>query len=183
MGDGMTRFMSRPGSHSHRILVGLLVLLFASAVYLYGFPQANLFYAGVVLLHAVAGVVAAILVMPLFWSRLRQYPWPPRIGWVLLGVGAAFGLILIYTGTLRSEWKLMYFHILFSLLAVGFLFAYWLGQRGWMPGSGEVTVMRTVLCCMVLGVLGGGLWYVRENRWRRQAIIQNPAMPPATMDA
>ncbi len=175
--------MSRPGSHSHRILVGLLVLLFASAVYLYGFPQANLFYAGVVLLHAVAGVVAAILVMPLFWSRLRQYPWPPRIGWVLLGVGAAFGLILIYTGTLRSEWKLMYFHILFSLLAVGFLFAYWLGQRGWMPGSGEVTVMRTVLCCMVLGVLGGGLWYVRENRWRRQAIIQNPAMPPATMDA
>jgi tetratricopeptide (TPR) repeat protein len=178
----MMRFMSRPGSISYRVLAGLVVILSLSAAYLYGFPQPNLFYAGIVLLHALAGIAAAVLLIPLLWRRLRQFAWLARLGWIALGLGAILGLILLYTGTLRSEWRLMYFHILLSLLAVGFLLAHWLGERGWMAGSGEVTVMRAVLCCMVLGVLGGGLWYLRETRWKIRTVIENPAMSPANMN-
>ena len=42
-----------------RALSWLLPFLVVSAAYLYTFPQPNIFYAGVVLLHALAGVVTA----------------------------------------------------------------------------------------------------------------------------
>ena len=38
----------------------LLAFLFASAIYLYAYPQANVFYAGIVLCHVLAGVVASV---------------------------------------------------------------------------------------------------------------------------
>ena len=44
-------------------LQGLVFFLVASAIYLYAFPQANVFYAAIVLLHAAAGVVATLIVV------------------------------------------------------------------------------------------------------------------------
>src|SRR5258708_16627223 len=57
--------MSPTRSSVNRALSQLIGFLVVSAIYLYAFPQANVFYAGVVLLHAVTGVVASVLL--LFW--------------------------------------------------------------------------------------------------------------------
>ncbi|HMB84582.1 MAG TPA: hypothetical protein VKI40_11100, partial [Terriglobales bacterium] len=78
-----------------------------SAIYLYAFPQPNVLYAGVVLLHAVAGVVASALLLLWLVRSWRQGEPLVRFGMVLLFLGAIPGLALIYTGTLRTEWPLV----------------------------------------------------------------------------
>ena len=40
-----------------------------------------------------------------------------------MAAGAVLGLILIKTGTPRTEWKWLYFHIVISLVGVGLLLA------------------------------------------------------------
>ena len=61
------------------LLIGFLAV---PAIYLYAYPQANIFYAGVVLLHAVAGIVATVWL--LIWLArilfLRQVELLVRIG-------------------------------------------------------------------------------------------------------
>jgi len=52
-------FLSRLSvNRSLAVLIGFLAV---SAIYLYAFPQANVFYAVVVFLHVLAGVAASIL--------------------------------------------------------------------------------------------------------------------------
>src|ERR1700689_1003446 len=104
-----------------RALSWLLPFLVISAAYLYTFPQPNIFYAGVVLLHALGGVVAAILLIPVLFRRLRSGTSFARAGWALMAAGATLGIILIKTGTARTEWKWLYLHIVISLVGVGFL--------------------------------------------------------------
>ena len=54
--------MSGPGSSkSQKLLRALVLLLIASAAYLYPFPQANIFYPAIVLLHAFGGIAATLL--------------------------------------------------------------------------------------------------------------------------
>src|SRR5215469_11403560 len=113
-----------------RLLLWLVVFLAISAAYLYAFPQANLFYAGVVLLHAAGGVLAAILLVPALIRWLRNGSFSARAGWALIAAGAVIGLILIKTGTPRSEWNKLYLHVVISLAGVGLLIADRLGRRG-----------------------------------------------------
>src|SRR5271166_6553247 len=108
---------------------GLLYLLVASAAYLYPFPQANLFYPVVVVIHALGGIVATIVGAALLRRLLRQGSWIWKAGWVLLAAGAVLGLILIYTGTARSEFRWLYAHIILCLAGVGCLLAEWMGRR------------------------------------------------------
>ena len=95
----------------NRTLPPLIGFLVVSAIYLYAYPQANVLYAGVVLLHAVGGVVAAAML--LFWlaRSWRRGEALVCAGIVLLFLGAIPGLALIYTGALRSQWTLVYIHI------------------------------------------------------------------------
>src|SRR5271157_4311332 len=96
-----------------RVLSLLIAFLVVSAIYLYAFPQANVLYAGVVLLHAVAGVVASALL--LVWLVrsfiLRQGEPLVRAGMAFLLLGAIPGLALIYTGALSTERRDIYIHI------------------------------------------------------------------------
>src|ERR1700733_2888287 len=94
------------------VLAGLLVFLFVSAVYLYAFPQPSVFYATVVLVHAVLGAIAAILLAVFLFRLLRDQGIALRVGWVLVAGGAVAGVILLKTGTPRVEWNLLYVHIL-----------------------------------------------------------------------
>src|SRR5208282_205530 len=94
-----------------RILFGLIVFLAVSAGYLYTFPQPTVFYAGVVLLHALGGVVAAVLLILTLVRLLGRGTTLQRVGWLLIAAGAVLGIILIKTGTARSEWKWLYLHI------------------------------------------------------------------------
>ena len=169
-------------SASHRILPGLLIFLFISAIYLYSFPQPNTFYAGVVLLHVVAGAGAAILLVPFLLRFLGSVSPLSRLGWLLLATGAVLGLMLIYTGTPRSEWNRLYLHIALCFAGAGILFAEWAGKRGWLgPGAGR-GIIRVTICLAVLVAFGVGLRYLRESRWQHRARIQNPLMPAASMD-
>ena len=123
--------MPGSGRISDRILRWLIAALAVSAVYLYTFPQANIFYAVIVLLHAAGGVLAAILLIPLLLRLLRSGSLLSRFGWFLIAVGAVAGLVLIKTGTLRSEWNKLYVHIALSLAGVGFLLSNrWTAQIG-----------------------------------------------------
>ena len=149
-----------------------------SAIYLYAFPQANVLYAGVVLLHAVAGVVASVLLL-LWLVRslfLRQGEPLVRAGMVFLFLGAIPGLALIYTGTLRTEWPLVYIHLALSFFGAGLIAA---ARIGWLPRH---AVLRVAAVLIVLAVLAPVARYLRETRWTQHGRIENPALPPVTMD-
>jgi len=165
-----------------RVFLGLFVFLFVSAVYLYAFPQPNVFYAAIVLLHAVAGVVATLLLVFFLFRLLRDGSVASGMGWVLLAGGAVVGVILIKTGTPRVEWNLLYVHILLSLGGTGLIFAEWAGKRGWLsPGLGS-SFVRCAISLLVLAGFALAARYLRESRWQNQARIENPSMPPSTMN-
>src|ERR1700730_6139936 len=154
-----------------RALSWLVLFLAISAAYLYAFPQPNLFYAGMVLLHAVGGVLAEIFLVPMFFRLLRTGSLSSRVGWLLIAVGAVVGLILIKTGTPRTEWNKLYLHILTSVVGVGILFAGWLGRRASRESSMGAAAVRVAICLSVLAGLGYGARYVREG-WQTRNRIQ-----------
>src|SRR5437899_2641109 len=168
--------MSSSGSFVNRALPPLIGFLVVSALYLYAFPQANVFYAGVVLLHAVAGGVASVLL--LFWliRSWRQGEPVVRVGMIFLFLGAIPGLALIYTGALRTEWTLVYIHIGVSFLGAGLIAAVrlkWLSRHA---------VIRIAAVLAVLAVLAPVARYLREARWNQHGRIKNPTLPPVSMD-
>jgi tetratricopeptide (TPR) repeat protein len=166
-----------PARFSARPLLFLgLASLFISAVYLYAFPQPNVFYAAVVLLHAVVGVITAALLVASLYRLLRETSTISRLGWILIGAGAIAGLILIKTGTPRSEWNLLYLHILLSWAGTGILFS---ASSAWLPAKPAV---RCAVSLLVLAGLGFGAYNLRESRWQNHARIENPSMPPASMN-
>jgi len=178
--------MPGSGTRIERILRWLIAALVLSAAYLYTFPQANIFYAVIVLLHAAGGVLATLFLIPLLLRLVRSGSLSSRAGWLLIAVGAVLGLILIKTGTLRTEWNKLYLHILFSVAGVGLLLAGWWAAR--VPSeSGPigprlfVGAVRVVLCLGVLAGIGYGARYIRES-WQSRNRIQNPGMPPDTMN-
>src|SRR5437660_1005662 len=177
----MPEISSSGVSASSRAFSALLVFLVVSATYLYTFPQPNIFYAVIVLLHATTGVVAAVMLAIFFFHLLRNGSFAARAGWVLLAAGAVIGIVLIKTGTPRVEWNWLYVHILLSLAGVGILFADWAGNRGWLGIGAARAVLRLAICLLALAGLGYGTRYVRESRWQKHARIENPAMPPANM--
>src|SRR5271157_735531 len=122
--------MSSAGNSVGRLLSLLIAFLVVSAIYLYAFPQANVLYAGVVLLHALAGVVASVWLLLWLVRWWRQGEPLVRVGMVLLFLGAIPGLALIYTGTLRTEWPLVYVHLGLSFLGAGLIAAARIDDRG-----------------------------------------------------
>ena len=170
---------------STRVLPWLVVFLTISAAYLYAFPQPNIFYAVIVFLHAAGGVLATVLLLATLLHRLRTGTLTSRAGWLLIAAGALVGLILIKTGTPRSEWNKLYLHIVISLAGAGLLVAgWWAKHRKWESGTGSIIVAstaRAILCLGILAVIGLGARYVRES-WQAHNRIQNPTMPPGTMD-
>ena len=166
-------------SCSFRSLVILLIFLAVSAVYLYTFPQPNIFYPAIVLLHAAAGVLASILLAIRFIRLIREGTWIARSGWLLLAGAAVLGIALIELGTSRLEWNWVYAHIVLSLGGAGLLFADWAGRRGWLP---RAPIARSATAILLMVVLGYSARYIRESRWQVHARIENPTMPPASMN-
>jgi len=164
---------SSGGALGRKLLVLGLTFLFVSAIYLYAFPQPNFFYAAVVFLHAVVGVVTTASLARFLYRLFRGASTISRLGWLLVSAGAIVGLILIKTGTPHSEWNLLYSHILLSGVGIGTVLSEWL------PGK---PVVRCALAVVLLTAIGFGARYVREARWQSHARIENPSMPPASMN-
>ena len=155
------------------LLIGFLVV---SAIYLYAFPQANVLYAGVVLLHAVAGVVASVLLLLWLVRSWRQGELLFRIGMIFLFLGAVPGLALIYTGALRSEWTLVYVHMGLSFLGAGLIAA---ARISW---PSRYALIRVAAVLAVLAMIAPVARYLRETRWNHHGRIQNPSLPPVSMN-
>ena len=161
---------------SHTIL---LALLFFSGGYLYAFPSATVPYALGVLLHLAAGVVLAAVLVRELLRLLRQASPPVRFGWGMLAVGAALGVALVFTGTLRPYQPWLYAHIALSLAGLIVLAAEWACGRGWFR-SNRVVAVAALLAATV--ALAGSAWALRELRWQRSYQIKNSPMPPASME-
>lgn len=157
-----------------------LVTLFVSAVYLYAFPAPTIFYAAIVLLHTAIGVIVSFALIPVFLRRFRTWSIAERAGWAIFAVGAIAGLILVYTGTPRSDWNLLYAHIALSAIACAVLAAIWLAKRslpaGAAPNSSAIGV-RGAACLLALAALAAFGYEWREVRWRKINLIANSAAP------
>ncbi len=156
-------------------LVGFLAI---TAAYLFTYPQANVIYAAVVLLHAFAGLVLAILLIPTIRRLYRESNWAGRGGWILIAAGAVVGLILIKTGTPLSEWNKLYLHIALSMAGVGLLAAALWSARSSRSG---VVALRSAICLVALAGIGYGSFRIRD-RWETSRRIENPTMPPESMN-
>src|SRR5579859_5171953 len=113
-----------------------VIALAASAVYLYGFPSANIPYIVVVLFHVAAGIFLTALLLPFLVKILRTSPLGARFGWSLLAAGAVLGVVLIFKGTSLPMKNLLYAHIFSSVLGATFLAGSWLASRGWLGAGG-----------------------------------------------
>jgi Tfp pilus assembly protein PilF len=177
--------MPTPRGIIARLLWWLIAFLAISAVYLYTFPQANIPYAGVVLLHALAGALATLLLVPSLVRLLRTGSLTSRAGWLLIAAGAVIGVVLIRTGTSRSEWNKLYAHIVISAAGIALLVAGWLAKRAAESQlgrpRGSAALLRTAICLAVFAGLAFGSRYIRES-WQGRNRIQNPTMPPDTMN-
>src|SRR5258708_13809019 len=85
-----------------RALPPLLAFLFLSAIYLYAFPQANVFYAVVVLLHALVGLLVSIYLLVFLFRLLREGSWMATLGWVLVPASSVLRSLLIKIVALRG---------------------------------------------------------------------------------
>jgi hypothetical protein len=168
--------MSSTANSVNRLLLLLIAFLVVSAIYLYAFPQANVLYAGVVLLHAVAGVVASVLLLLWLVRSWRQGEPLVRAGMIFLFLGAIPGLVLIYTGALRSHWTLVYVHIGVSSLGAALIAA---ARLRWLSRH---ALIRVAAVLAVLAVVAPGARYLRESRWNQHGRIENPTLPPVSMD-
>jgi cytochrome c-type biogenesis protein CcmH/NrfG len=165
-----------------RALSWLLAFLFVSAIYLYAFPQANVLYAGVVLMHALIGLITSVYLLILLYGVLRDGSWMARLGWLLVTGSAGLGIVLIKIGALRADYNWLYAHILLALAGCGVLFADWVGRKGWLSPGFARAAARYAVCLLVLAGLGAAGYYARNSLWLNHARIQNPADAPETMN-
>jgi hypothetical protein len=163
---------TRAGSVGSRLFSAVLIFLFCSAVYLFAFPQPNVFYAGMVLAHALIGVLATILLVPALWRAYKRRSLGTCLAWALLFLGALVGVWLIYTGTPRSHWNSLYAHIIVSMAGAGIAFANWWGRRAKSTAT-AAALARALACLLVLAALGAGGWYIRQSRWHKGLRIEN----------
>jgi Tfp pilus assembly protein PilF len=157
-----------------RLSIGALTL---SAVYLYAWPAPNLFYAAAVLFHVGLGVALCVAGLFLLRDALRG-PMLVELGTVVLAGGSALGLALIYTGTSRVHWNLMYAHIAVSVIAV-VLLAGWFFSRGKVTARNVWGSMAAVVA--VAAILAASAYYARSS-WSKRFVIRNPDTAPLAMD-
>jgi Flp pilus assembly protein TadD len=155
-------------------------VLVVSAACLYAFPTPTIWYAAVVLLHAVVGVIASFLLVPLLWRYLKAWSLGLRLAWLLFAAGAVIGCVLLFIGTARPQWNWMYLHIALSLAAITLLAAEWLHLR-WPRNLWTKWPTRIGVGLFVLA-LSASAWSLREGRWAKQNRIENPGTPPSSMD-
>jgi cytochrome c-type biogenesis protein CcmH/NrfG len=166
-------------SFTRKLLLRLVLVLVASAAYLYPFPQANLVYPAGVAIHAVAGILATALLAFLLGRLVREGNLVWKAGWLLLAAGGVLGVLLVFKGTPHSEYRWLDAHIVISMLGIGCLLAEFLRSRGWLSSNAPA---RWLVCLALLGAVGWAARYQRESRWLTRSLIKNQTMPPASMD-
>ncbi|MGB9146681.1 MAG: hypothetical protein WCC14_12720, partial [Acidobacteriaceae bacterium] len=118
-----------------RFLIAAALGLAGSALYLFAFPSATIFYECVVLFHIVAGAVFLVFAVPWITRLLRGRSLWEKLGWAVFLIGGALGAVIIFTGARREMWPVLYTHEVVSALACAILLFVWAGRRGWLHGT------------------------------------------------
>ena len=143
-----------------RFLIAGAVVLAASAIYLFAFPLASLFYEGIVLLHILLGAVTLLIAVPWGTRLLRNRGVAEKLGWILFLIGGGAGAVILYTGARRGRWPVLYTHELISALACALLLFVWLGHRGRLTGSFLRGSLRLATCLALVAAVAAGAWFV-----------------------
>jgi len=167
----------------------MAVGLAGSALYLFAFPSATIFYECVVLLHIVAGAVFLVFgvsqIVPWTGRLMRGRSLGEKLGWAVLLLGGGFGAVVIFTGARRDMWPVLYMHEAVSIAACAVLLFVWTGRMGWLRflHAGALRESARLACCLALaGAVAASAWWVRTVPWQRAYTIQNPSIAPASMD-
>src|SRR5712692_9395683 len=159
-----------------------VLVLVASAVYLYGFPSATIPYGVVVLFHAAVGILLTVLLLPFLIKLLRTGDAIVRLGWLLLTAGAVLGVALIYVGTPNRLKGWLFAHIGLCVIGSLFVATSWLASRGWLGTSATQRMLRFAGLVLLTAGIAAGTWWYREVAWNNANRIANPRMPAASID-
>src|SRR5271154_6650413 len=164
-----------------RLIQFSLAILVMTAAYVYAWPSANVPYFAAILIHLITGIAFLILLTIGLVPILRNSPVASRIGWILLAFGGVLGIVLVFTGTRRAEWPLLYIHIGACVAGGAMLFSGWAGKRGWLAGGLASGLMRSAICLIGVALITGGAYWLRTIPWERSHHIENPSIAPAAM--
>ena len=168
-------------SRFYKFVVALAFVLTLSAIYVYAFPSPTITYAGIVLLHAGAGLIAALCLLRFLWRFLRQLSFTAKIGWLLFTVAAGLGIALIFTGTTRAEMKWLYMHIGAASLAVVVLLAEAISRRLTLKTNLGLAKLRVATVVLLAGIAVGvaaATHAIRDGLWLSSHVIKNPPIAP-----
>ncbi|HEV2325171.1 MAG TPA: tetratricopeptide repeat protein [Terracidiphilus sp.] len=168
-----------------RFLIATAVGLAASALYLFAFPSATIFYECIVLLHIIAGAAFLIFALPWITRLIHGRSLGEKLGWSVLLLGGAFGAVIIFTGARRNMWPVLYTHEVVSAAGAALLLYIWTGRMGWSRALNGTPVRNSgrLACCLaVAAALAAGAWWVRTVPWQRAYTIHNPSIAPASMN-
>ncbi|HEY4978186.1 MAG TPA: multiheme c-type cytochrome, partial [Candidatus Acidoferrum sp.] len=159
-----------------------VLILVVTAVYLFAFPSATIFYAASVVLHTGLGVLVGLGLLVFLFRGIGRETRVAKLGWLLLLAGAVLGVVLIRIGTAHRFKMWLYAHIALCVVAVIFLAAAWLSERGVL---GVGMLQRTLRVALLLAVTAGisvGAWWARDFAGKERYRVNNPAISPATME-
>jgi len=160
----------------------LLLLLILSAIYLYAYPAATIIYGGGVLLHTGAGILLAVLLIPILRQVFRNCSLEIRFGWLLIAAGTLLGLVLIKIGTPNRFRFWLYLHIALCVAGVLIVATSWLTRQGWLgKGFTGAVASFAALALLTFGIAAGS-WWTRNIAWKNSNRVVNPHMPTETMD-
>lgn len=114
-----------------RFLIAGVLGLAGSALYLFAFPSATIFYECIVLLHILLGAIFLVIGVPWIARLMRGRSLWEKIGWVVVLLGGAAGTALLFTGARRNMWPVLYTHEFVSIAGCAVLMFVWSGRQGW----------------------------------------------------
>ena len=165
-----------------RILAVAVGLYLLSTAYLAASASPTLFYFSNVVLHIVAGVLLAAVAgarLRRAWPLLRL---PVRVASIVLAVGIAFGIAIVFLGA-AGPWRwLLPVHIGITLIGGGALAALWSAralQRGTRETRVAAGITAAFICLTALASLGAGAFGRADARQKFR--IENPTLVPASM--
>jgi tetratricopeptide (TPR) repeat protein len=168
-----------------RAIAILLPTLFLTAAYIYAWPTASVTYFAAVIVHVLGGVALVVLLILTLEKILVRAAPATKAGWLLIAFGGTLGVMLIFTGTRRTEWPLLYIHIIACVAGGALIVADWMGHhRGYAIGAhhATATLLRCAFFLAVAATICAGTYWLRKVPWERNHRIENPAIAPASMD-
>jgi tetratricopeptide (TPR) repeat protein len=157
-------------------------VLVVTAIYLFAFPSATIFYAATVILHSGLGLVIGLGLLAFLVSGIGAETFIAKIGWLLLLAGAVLGVVLLRIGTAHRFKMWLYGHIAVSVLAAIFLGIAWVSERRLLGSSRLQQTLWVVLILAFTAGISAGAWWARDFAGREKYSVHNPSISPSSME-